>query len=183
MWWYTIYLSTRWSRFVFDELIAACSWLESHACTKIALPRDEVIHTDMLADYLGRVGVTHIGKCSNQDDRRTIYRRLWDSHPDPDGVRFRTVVTGYLDEDAVVRIKRMKRRPPARDIDIGYRAWRAHRLRRLLRHRPAASLRRAPPDPPATGRPQCRKDSVAAGPRWQIVRPTKTPSCNCSFGR
>ena len=73
---HTVYFSMRWSRFVFDRFTAACSWLERHACTRIALPRDEVIHTDMLADYLGRVGVTHIGACSYEDDWRTIYRRL-----------------------------------------------------------------------------------------------------------
>lgn len=122
---HTIYLSMRWSNYVFNTFTARCEAIATMNCTKIALPQDEFIHTDMLASYLGRIGVTHIGTCSYEQDWRTIYAKLWTTHRTPDKVVFRTVLTGYLDENTVGRIERMKADGASRDIDVGYRAWKA----------------------------------------------------------
>ncbi|MGH9960193.1 MAG: hypothetical protein ACREBC_24230, partial [Pyrinomonadaceae bacterium] len=40
-------------------------------------------------------------------------------------VNFRTVLAGYLDPESVSRIERKKSKVAQRDIDIGYRAWKA----------------------------------------------------------
>jgi hypothetical protein len=122
---HTIYLSMRWSSYVFKTFTARCDPIASMDCTKIALPQDEFIHTDMLASYLGRIGVTHIGTCSYAQDWRTIYAKLWETHKHPERVEFRTVLTGYLDENTVARIERMKALREPRNIDVGYRAWKA----------------------------------------------------------
>lgn len=122
---HTIYLSMRWAPEVFEQYTSICEAVAEIDCMKIALPQDEFIHTDLLGEYLGKVGVTHIGTCLYEQDWKTIYRRLWDTHPDPDSVKFRTVLTGYLDDASVKRIERMKVDSAGRSIDVGYRAWKA----------------------------------------------------------
>lgn len=117
---HTIFLSMRWSPEIFEKFTRICAPLDDFECTKIALPQDEFMRSDMLALYLAKVGVTHVGTCAYPEDWPKIYRHLG-GRP----VTFRTVLTGYLDEATVRRIDRRKSAVRRRDIDIGYRAWRA----------------------------------------------------------
>jgi hypothetical protein len=88
---------------------------------KIAMPQDEFIHTDMLAEFLAGQRITHLFTCAEEADWRKIYGRFLDFTR----VKAQTVLTGYIDEDTQRRIDRMRRAGIARDIDIGYRAWKA----------------------------------------------------------
>lgn len=112
----TIFLSMHWSREYFRERTALCSPLKTLECLKIALPQDEFINIDLVAEFLASVGVTHILTCANSPDWAKLYGKL-----DLSRVKLRTVLTGYVDE---TQIKRWNDLPPSRrEIDIGYRAW------------------------------------------------------------
>lgn len=117
---HTIYLSMRWSPAIFAQYTGLCASIVSWDCTKIAMPQDEFIHTGLLDGYLDETGVQHVLTCAEPDDWPTIYPRMTAK-----GARFRTILTGYLDEHTVERIDGLAAEVTERRIDIGYRAWRA----------------------------------------------------------
>ncbi len=118
---HTILLSMRWSPPLFARHTAPLAPLAGLDVPKIAMPQDEFIHTDMLAQFLAGQRITHLFTCAEEADWRRIYGRFLDL----ERVHVRTVLTGYIDESTLRRIERLRRRGPPRDIDIGYRAWRA----------------------------------------------------------
>lgn len=112
----TIFLSMHWSPEYFRERTELCSPLKTLACLKIALPQDEFINIDLVAEFFTSIGVTHILTCANSPDWPKLYGTL-----DLSRVTLQTVLTGYVDE---TQIKRWNHLPPSRrEIDIGYRAW------------------------------------------------------------
>ncbi|MBX6323152.1 MAG: hypothetical protein IRY94_15100, partial [Rhodospirillaceae bacterium] len=118
---HTIFLAMRWTPSIFAARTAACAPLADLDVPKIALPQDEFIHTDMLAEFLERQKITHLLTCAEEADWRRIYGRFLDLSR----VSVRTVLTGYIDERTRRRVERLRRRAGPRDIDIGYRAWKA----------------------------------------------------------
>ncbi|MBI2190643.1 MAG: hypothetical protein HYU36_01500 [Planctomycetes bacterium] len=114
---HTTMLSTRWHHPTFERVTGLCQPLYNRDAVRIAFPQDEFIYTEALGDFLAAAGVTHVGSCAGPSDWPRIYPGLCRS-----GVRFHTVLTGYLDDESLRRIER--RRPgTVRDMDIGYRAW------------------------------------------------------------
>ncbi|MDQ3919765.1 MAG: hypothetical protein M3348_14960, partial [Acidobacteriota bacterium] len=143
---HTHFLAARWSRELFAELCERARPLKGLGRARVALPQDEFIHTDLLCDFIREFGVGLVFSAAFASEWPKIYAGL-----DGAGVCFRTVLTGYLDERTVRRVGRLARRAPARDIDVGYRAW--HAAPWLGRHgqlkvRVAEELRKA-----ARGRP------------------------------
>jgi hypothetical protein len=118
---HTIFLSMRWTPSLFARRTAMVAPLAALDIPKIAMPQDEFIHTDMLAEFLASQRITHLFTCAEEADWRKIYGRFLDFAR----VTVRTVLTGYIDEETNRRIDRMRRAGVARDIDIGYRAWKA----------------------------------------------------------
>ena len=117
---HTIFLGMRWSPQIFRTYTQKCSILKSLRCIKIALPQDEFINTELLNDFINDFGVTHILTCASEPDWPVIYDKV-----DRSRVVLKTVLTGYLDHETVERIEIRKKRVTERDIDIGYRAWKA----------------------------------------------------------
>jgi hypothetical protein len=117
---HTIFLGMRWTRPLFLQRTAECADLRARRCLKIAMPQDEFINTDLLNEFINGFGVTHLLTVSLEPDWPVIY-------PDVDRrrVTIQTVLTGYLDEHTLSRIEGMKRTGADRDIDVGYRAWKA----------------------------------------------------------
>lgn len=118
---HTKFLAMRWSPSIFQERTALCAPLADLDVPKIAMPQDEFIHTDMLAEFLARHRITHLFTCAEEADWRKIYGRFLDFTR----TKVRTVLTGYIDERTRIRVDRMKRRARQRAKDIGYRAWKA----------------------------------------------------------
>jgi hypothetical protein len=118
---HTIFLSMRWTPSLFAQRTALCAPLAALDVPKIAMPQDEFIHTDMLAEFLAAQRITHLFTCMEEADWRKVYGR----HLDFGHVQVETVLTGYIDERSRRRVDRLRRRAIARDIDIGYRAWKA----------------------------------------------------------
>lgn len=118
---HTICLSMRWSPAIFKERTALLEPLEKLDVPKLAMPQDEFIHTDLLAQFLERQRITHLFTCATETDWRKIYGEFLDLKR----VQVKTTLTGYIDEDTLRRVDQMKRRQGKRKIDIGYRAWKA----------------------------------------------------------
>jgi hypothetical protein len=112
----TIFLSMHWSPGYFMKRSAPLLRLRDLDCPKIAVVQDEFINTDYVVNFLKAIDVTDVLSCARAADWPTIYGGL-----DPSRVRFRTVLTGYVDE---TRSKRLIAEPiRSRSIDVGYRAW------------------------------------------------------------
>ncbi len=116
---HTFFLGARWTPDIFKKKAGLCEPLATLAVPKIAIPQDEFIHTDMLAEFLAKQQVTHLLTCAEEPDWRKIYGR----HLDFSRVTVKTVLTGYIDEATQRRVEALKRNGKARRVDIGYRAW------------------------------------------------------------
>ena len=103
---HTICLSMRWSPAIFRERTALLAPLEILDVPKLAMPQDEFIHTDLLAQFLERQRITHLFTCATEADWRKIYGEFLDL----ERVKVKTTLTGYIDEDTLRRVDQMKRR-------------------------------------------------------------------------
>lgn len=114
----------RWSRELFlrrsRPVAEYISSLREFPPMVVALPQDEFINTDILDEFLSTVGASYILTCSAESEWRKIYPKSFKA-----GVKFKTVLTGYLDESTVAHVSQITK-GAKREIDVGYRAWRAH---------------------------------------------------------
>lgn len=119
---HTIFLSARWNPDVFTRLMAlpGLKKLCSSNAVKIAIPQDEFLHTDVLCDFISNFNIQHVFSVAPESEWPAIYHKL-----DPSLINFHLVLTGYLDDDTVSKIREFSTESPVRNIDIGYRAWRA----------------------------------------------------------
>lgn len=117
---HTLFLGMRWSRELFHQRLRDCAMLKTLGGPRIAMPQDEFLNTDLLNDFINDYGITHVLSCADEKEWPLIYDRV-----DRARVAFRTVLTGYVDPDLVARVDAKKRAGAMRDLDIGYRAWRA----------------------------------------------------------
>lgn len=115
---HTIFLGMRWMPWLFLERAKLCAPLASVDVPKIAIPQDEFIHTDMLAEFLANQRITHLYTCAQEQDWKKIYGR----HLDFSRVTVKTVLTGYIDENTAVRVNDLKQAQSKRQYDLGYRA-------------------------------------------------------------
>lgn len=117
---HTLFLGMRWNRDLFRKFMRDGEMLKGMGAVRIAMPQDEFLNTDLLNAFINDYDVTHVLTCAEESDWPLIYDRV-----DRKRVAFRTVLTGYVDPDLAARVEARKRAGTARDIDIGYRAWRA----------------------------------------------------------
>lgn len=115
----TLALNVRWSPDYFQRVTEPLGALSGFKGLKIAMPQDEFIHTDSLGGLLARIGCTHVLSAAGQANAQRIYSPFV-----PDAT-IASKLTGYLETGTLRRIDRMARKVGARDIDVGYRAWRA----------------------------------------------------------
>lgn len=147
---HTSFCGMRWSRSVFFKFTAMIRDMASYPALKIAMPQDEFIHTDLLTKIINDLNVDVVLSCASADDWPTIYAGV--KRKD---VVFETVLTGYLDEKTVRRIKRFHKPLSQRKWAISYRAWRAaywlgehgtHKVRIGERFKEEAEARNLPVD-------------------------------------
>jgi hypothetical protein len=115
---HTILLATRWQPQVLRDAVRQMGPVRRLRCPRIAIPQDEFLNTDLLVDVLRDFGVSHVYTSAGEEDWAAIYGPLL-----ADGIGISRVLTGYLDPATVQRIEALSRRGPAREIDVGYRAW------------------------------------------------------------
>lgn len=116
----TMFLATRvvdeWFRDPHERALP----LKSFKSLKVALPQDEYLATDVLCEFINEFSVNQVFSLAPQTEWEKIYDRI-----DRSQVRFSGVLPGYLDDETVAHIEQLGRESTARDIDIGYRTWRA----------------------------------------------------------
>jgi ketosteroid isomerase-like protein len=82
----------------------------------VALPQDEFLGTDQVAEVIRDFGVDHVFSVAPASEWPLIYDGI-----DRSQVGISRVLTGYLDEDTVRRVGAIVARGEPRTIDIGYR--------------------------------------------------------------
>ncbi len=117
---HTSFCGMRWNSRVFYNFTTLVEDLAESKALKIAMPQDEFIHTDYLCEFLNDIKIDYVFTCAYENEWDNIYGGLT-----VDNVKFRTVLTGYLDDKTVDRIKRYQKPLNERSIWISYRAWRA----------------------------------------------------------
>lgn len=100
----------------FATLTERIGFLRHLDCPKALIPHDEQTHADRLCSLIEEFGITHVFTPALESEWAKIY------HDATARLKFRTVLTGYVDETILKKIERLatKRR---RRIDVGYRSW------------------------------------------------------------
>ncbi len=127
---HTSYLATyRWRPDGAPWLRRRSAALRGLGRVTVALPQDDFLRSDLVAEVMEELGVDHVFTPVPESERPKVYRRM-----DLDRVRFHLALTGYLDDGEVARMERVAAEvgEAGRDIDVGYRAW--HAARWLGRH-------------------------------------------------
>jgi hypothetical protein len=90
--------------------------LAERASFQVALPQDEFLGTQQVAEVIREFGIDHVFSVAPESEWPLIYEGI-----DRSRVEISRVLTGYLDEDTVERVDEIVATGPQRDIDIGYR--------------------------------------------------------------
>jgi hypothetical protein len=92
--------------------------LENLKGYKVAMPQDDYVQTDSLCELFSRLGVKTVFTCLPESEWQRVYPR------ERSGLNYYfTVYTGYIDENAIIKLHREKLKSHrSRTIDIGYRA-------------------------------------------------------------
>lgn len=119
---HTVFISQRWSGYegFKQEAYSLIEDLKDYPAVKILLPQDEWIHTDTLNDFINDFKIDIVYSVAPESEFGKIYDRV-----NREKVRFYQVLTGYLDDNTLSRISKLKEKHTKRNIDIGYRAYRA----------------------------------------------------------
>ena len=112
---HTTFLCLRWFE-DYERHRLRFAWLSALDCPKLALPQDEYDHSEVLEEWLLEVGVTHVYSNFEAAVREPVYPLLAAE------AEFREVLTGYVDEDVVERLRAQARPLHERPYDIVYRA-------------------------------------------------------------
>jgi hypothetical protein len=115
-----LFLSTRVVKEWFEEPLKRAQEVKSIDAVKIVFPQDEYLCTDVLQDFITEFDIDCIFSLAPKSEWPKIYDRI-----DPANVKISNVLAGYLDDSTLSRIDRLAREAPPRDLDIGYRTWRA----------------------------------------------------------
>lgn len=113
------YLShaNRWSGpLAFERSMEPLASLATARVRVALLAQDEFIHTDLLNWMIDRYRVGTVFSVAPPHEWETIYRAS-----ERRGLHIHQVLTGYIDDDTVARVKRVSGDRPTADIDIGYR--------------------------------------------------------------
>lgn len=117
---HTSLLSTRWTPWLWRRVTRRAMTLPRREEVRIALPQDEFLRAGPLNDFAREADLDVVFSVAPETEWARIYPDLHGT-----GVRFHRVLTGYLDERTLVRIRRLVPRSQERPVTVGYRAWSA----------------------------------------------------------
>ena len=116
----TLFMATRATAEWFIDPRERAQPLKSFDGVKIAFPQDEYLRTDVLADFINEFSIDWVFSLSPKSEWPKIYDSV-----DPTKLKLSHVLAGYLDDATVERIEGLAREGAPRDIDLGYRTFRA----------------------------------------------------------
>ena len=103
-----------------DKIYPKIAFTRESRAAKVVLPQDEWIQTNLLNDFINDFQINYVFSVAPESEWKKIYNRI-----DFNKVRFFKSLTGYLDESTLKKITTVAKTIRKRDIDIGYRAYRA----------------------------------------------------------
>jgi hypothetical protein len=112
-----LFTSERWDPTNFPKIVKKAQPLKKINAIKILFNQDEFLYTDVLCDFINEFDIGFVFSNAKESEWRKIYPTV-----DFKKVRFLTVLTGYLDDHTIEKIKKLSKIVPERNIDIGYRA-------------------------------------------------------------
>lgn len=116
---HTTFLSCRWGGSeYFQRQVKKVIPLKSSSAIKIALPQDEFIYCDDLCNFINEFNIDGVYSVAPSTEWPIIYSTV-----DFERVEFHEVLTGYLDDTTLKKIKNLSTNIKERDIHIGYRAY------------------------------------------------------------
>lgn len=107
----------RWTPLSYKKIIAKAQPLKEIKTRKILIPQDEFIFSNDLCDLINDFNIEIVFTCAKESDWKKIYNTVNFTK-----VQFITVLTGYLEETTIERIKKIKKPYDSRIIDMGYRS-------------------------------------------------------------
>lgn len=110
----TLFVYKRSRSHRFKKLLKRCEQLKKIQGRKIIVVQDEHIQTKSLNDFINSFNIEHVFSAAGRKEWDTIYTNI-----NRQKVNLTTVLTGYLDDDTIERIKTYQSK---KTIDIGYRA-------------------------------------------------------------
>lgn len=118
---HTLFFSMRWGLPTWEQALKTITSLRESKALKIAMPQDEFYRTDLVDDFLNDFNVDELWTCAKPSDFSKIYPRSQSR-----GIKTTQILTGYIDTTQRDRIgKIVTTADGKRDIDVGYRAWKA----------------------------------------------------------
>jgi len=116
--WHTSFLSLRWGSAWPQEYEMAAQALNSSGAYHLAMPQDEFLQSNSLCRLFDMVKMSLVLSCAKAQDWPRIYRASQNPQ-----VRFRTILTGGLDDNLLKKAKAFSAAYHNRQWDISYRAW------------------------------------------------------------
>jgi len=114
---HTTFLSRlKWSPLPYEKHIKKYKKLTKLKAPKVIIPQDEFIRSDVICNFIKDFDIKVVFTTSDKKEIEKIYPEI-----DKTKVKFVQVLTGYLDEYTIAKVKKMLRRYNKRPIDIGYR--------------------------------------------------------------
>jgi hypothetical protein len=119
---HTVLLAGRWmgSGFFQKQILDKVKPLKTLNAVKIIHPQDEWIHTRSLCAFINEMDIDCVFSVAPETEWKKIYETV-----DFEKVHFYKVLTGYLDEGVISKINTYTKEVGLRDLDIGYRAFKA----------------------------------------------------------
>ncbi|QJD85258.1 hypothetical protein [Cohnella herbarum] len=117
---HTTFLAARWNSRRFEKLLSKLIFFSKSSAIKAILPQDEFVYTDCLNNLINRFSIDYIFTVSPESEWKKIY-----SNVDFENVKIEQVLTGYIDDKTIDKVHTLKEQIQKREIDVGYRAWRA----------------------------------------------------------
>jgi len=111
------FLGTRVERKFFSRNIERISRLKESKAIKVCLPQDEFTSMDILCDFINDFNIRYVFSVAPSSEWTKIYKTV-----DQKRVRFKQILTGYLDESIVKKWSSLSNNDfEKRPLDIGYR--------------------------------------------------------------
>jgi len=111
------FLSQRRKHGFKETLFPIIAELRTYSAIKIAIAQDEWINTDNLNIFINEFNIDIVYSVAPESEFPIIYNKV-----DFNRVKFFKILTGYISDATLKKIKKMANQSRQRQIDIGYRA-------------------------------------------------------------
>lgn len=112
---HSTFFAGRFEREVLERTFERAAPLAALDAVKVMLPQDEFINTEVVNRFIADFGIDAVFSVMPPDQWPAIYEGI------PPRVRIHQVLTGYLDDQRLREIERIRARERERPVDIGYR--------------------------------------------------------------